>query len=160
MMIKFKWQTILEWYSFIATIAIVGLVLHDSHGTIVSLRIQLVEVFIVFGLIIVLSLAWSGCSWLAANAIEHFRDKKNKALKEPADSTAPRINLYLDKVEGGAVANGEIEGTLKDKTVMLSFLIMKVAKGDEKILVSLLLDIIKLSKEMFKYDKAKERKHD
>lgn len=159
-MIKFKWHTLVEWYSFMATIAIVGLTLYGGKGTIASLRWQLVEVLIVFGLIVVLSLAWSGCSWLAANAIEYFRGKKNKALKETTGPTTPRINLYLDKVEGGAIANGEIEGTLKDKTVMLSFLIMKVAKGDEKILVSLLLDIIKLSKEMFKYDKAKEGKHD
>lgn len=155
-MIKFKWHTIVEWYSFMATIAIVGLTLYGSKGTIASLRWQLVEVLIVFWLIVILSLAWAVCSWVAANAIEYFRSKKNKALKETTDPTTPRINLYLDKVEGGAIANGKIEGTYEDIVAMIALLIMRVAKGDRETLE----DIIRMAKALFNYDTAKERKHD
>lgn len=167
-MIKFKWHTIVEWYSFMTTIAIVVLTLYGSKGTIASLRTSLVEVIVIFIFIVSLSLLWAFSVWVASNAVDFFRKglklkgkltKVNKARNQ-LDPTAPKIVCYLEKVEGGANATGTIEGTYKDKVAMIAFLIMKVAKGNEKILVSLLLDIIKLSKEMFKYDKAKERKHD
>lgn len=74
-MIKFKWHTIVEWYSFMATIAIVGLTLDGSKGTIASLRWQLVEVLIMFGLIVILSLAWAICSWVASNVVIYFTKK-------------------------------------------------------------------------------------
>lgn len=163
-MIKFKWHTIVEWYSFMATIAIVGLTLHGSKGTIASLRTSLVEVIVIFIFIVSLSLLWAFSVWVASNSIDFFRKglklkgkltKVDKARNQ-LDPTAPKIICYLEKVEGGANATGTIEGTYKDKVEMISFLIMRVAKGDRETLE----DIIKMAKSLFNYDTAKERKHD
>lgn len=163
-MIKFKWHTIVEWYSFMATIAIVGLTLYGSKGTIASLRTSLVEVIVIFIFIVSLSLLWASSVWVASNAVDFFRSKlklKGKLTKvdkaiNQLDPTAPKIVCYLEKVEGGANAIGTIKGTYTDKLAMISFLIMRFAKGDRETLE----DIIEMSKTLFDYDKAKERKHD
>lgn len=164
-MIKFKWHTIVEWYSFMATIAIVGLTLYGSKGTIASLRTSLVEVIVIFIFIVSLSLLWAFSVWVASNSIDFFRKglklkgkltKVDKARNQ-LDPTAPKIVCYLEKVEGGAIANGEIEGTYKDIVEMIALLITRVAKGDRE---ETLEDIIRMAKALFNYDKAKERKHD
>ena len=163
-MIKFKWHTIIEWYSFMATIAIVGLTLYGSKGTIASLRISLVEVIVIFIFIVSLSLLWAFSVWVASNAVDFFRKglklkgkltKLDKARNQ-LDPTVPKIICYLEKVEGGANATGTVEGTYKDQVAMIAFLIMRVAKGDRETLE----DIIKMAKTLFNYDTAKERKHD
>ena len=163
-MIKFKWHTIVEWYSFMATIAIVGLTLYGSKGTIASLRTSLVEVIVIFIFIVSLSLLWAFSVWVASNAVDFFRSKlklKGKLTKvdkaiTQLDPTAPKIVCYLEKVEGGANATGTVEGTYKDKVAMIAFLIMRVAKGDRETLE----DIIRMAKSLFNYDTAKEKKHD
>ena len=163
-MIKFKWHNLVEWYSFMATIAIVGLTLYGSKGTIASLRTSLVEVIVIFIFIVSLSFLWAFSAWAASNAVDFFRSKfklKGKLTKihkarNQLDPTAPKIICYLEKVEGGANATGTIEGTYKDKVAIISFLIMRVAKGDRETLE----DIIRMSKALFNYDKAKEKKHD
>lgn len=163
-MIKFKWHTIIEWYSFMATIAIVGLTMYGSKGTIASLRTSLVEVIVIFIFIVSLSLLWAFSVWVASNVVDFFRSKfklKGKLTeidkaKNQLDPTAPKIVCYLEKVEGGANATGTIEGTYKDKVAMISFLIMRVAKGDRETLE----DITRVAKALFNYDVAKERKHD
>ena len=163
-MIKFKWHTIVEWYSFMATIAIVGLTLYGSKGTIASLRTSLVEVIVIFIFIVLLSLLWAFSVWVASNTVDFFRKvlklkgkltKLDKARNQ-LDPAAPKIVCYLEKVEGGVNATGTIEGTYKDKVAMISFLIMRAAKGDKETLE----DIIRMAKALFNYDTAKERKHD
>lgn len=163
-MIKFKWHTIVEWYSFMATIAIVGLTIYGSKGTIASLRTSLVEVIVIFIFIVSLSLLWAFSVWVASNAVDFFRSKfklkgkltKIDKAKNQLDPTAPKIVCYLEKVEGGANVIGTIKGTYTDKVAMISFLIMKAAKGDRETLE----DIIEMAKTLFDYDVAKERKHD
>lgn len=160
-MIKFKRHTLVEWYSFMATIAIVGLTLYGSKGTIASLRTSLVEVIVIFIFIVSLSLLWAFSVWVASNAVDFFRKglklkgkltKVDKARNQ-LDPTAPKIICYLEESEGGVNATGKIEGTYRDKMIMISFLIMRIAKGDKEILD----DIIQTAKSFFNYDKAKER---
>lgn len=71
-MIKFKWHNLVEWYSFMATIAIVGLTLYGSKGTIASLRTSLVELIVIFIFIVSLSLLWAFSVWVASNAVDFF----------------------------------------------------------------------------------------
>lgn len=87
---------------------------------------------------------------------EGYLNASDEAPNNQLDPTAPKIVCYLEKVEGGANAIGTIKGTYTDKLAMISFLIMRFAKGDRETLE----DIIEMSKTLFDYDKAKERKHD
>lgn len=103
-MIKFKWHTIVEWYSFMATIAIVGLTLYGSKGTIASLRTSLVEVIVIFIFIVLLSLLWAFSAWVASNAVDFFRSKlklkgkltKVDKAKNQLDPTTPKEETTMN----------------------------------------------------------------
>ncbi|UNL43185.1 hypothetical protein G8B22_08585 [Ligilactobacillus agilis] len=137
---KDKFNMLLQCYSLITTAAVASLILHGNSGAKATLRVSLKEVFIIFGLIVILTLLWSLAVFVAERIVDFFRLEMSNARLVASYSTKSKENKF----------KCDLNGDYYDALMLLAVAIKSISKATGEEANKIILDIPVAYKNLFR----------